>query len=161
MKYRFYIATLVILMGFGWAFESESTEEFAQVENLQCTVCHDKPGSVLLTSKGVYYELMTTLQGYDRIHEVFGDCTTCHVNKPGNTDMTPAGERFKALVGDMHGLREFLKQEHPVFMQYEPLEEKEVLEPQGEPEEPDMVEDETVEDETVEDDSTEGMKSSH
>lgn len=157
MKYRFYIAALVVLMGLVGVFKAEGTEEFGQVENLQCTVCHDKPGSVLLTSKGVYYQLMNTMEGYDRIHQVFGDCTTCHVKKPGNTTMTPAGKRFKTLVGDMHGLREFLKQEHPAFMKEVPVDEKEVFEPQGEPVDPEDPE----EPETVEDDSIEGMKSSH
>ena len=42
-----------------------------------------------------------------------GECTTCHVKKPGSAKLTKAGKAFQSLVGDMSGLKVYLQEEHP------------------------------------------------
>ena len=76
--------------------------------------CHDKPGSKLLTDEGKYYELMGTLDGFDDVTQVFGECTTCHVKKPGSAKLTQTGRLFQRLIDDMSGLRTYLQEQHPV-----------------------------------------------
>jgi len=73
-----------------------ATPEMAKWEGLKCTVCHDKAGSKLLTSKGMYYELKKTLAGYNQLIEEYKKCTTCHSQEPGNKTLTPEGEEMKA-----------------------------------------------------------------
>lgn len=89
------------------------SEKFAKQEGLACTVCHDKPGSKLLTDKGKYYESMHTLAGFDDLEATFGACTSCHVAKPGSKKLTPQGKKFLDLVRDMDGLKDWMKQNHP------------------------------------------------
>jgi formate-dependent nitrite reductase cytochrome c552 subunit len=93
-----------------------ATEAYAKKENLTCTACHDKPGSKLLTDKGKYYELMHTLSGFDDVKAAFGQCTTCHVRKPGSKRLTATGRNYKKLIHDMKGLRDFLNSMHPRLM---------------------------------------------
>ena len=64
-------------------------------EGLSCTVCHDKPGSKLLTDQGKYYETMRTLAGFDELKATFGACTSCHVTKPGSKKLTAKGKEFQ------------------------------------------------------------------
>jgi cytochrome c553 len=90
-----------------------ASNEIAEREDLVCTTCHDKPGSKLLTDRGKYYELMRSLDGYDEVTQVFGECTTCHVRKPGSVKLTQTGRLFQRLVDDMAGLRIYLKEQHP------------------------------------------------
>jgi hypothetical protein len=90
------------------------TEELARKENLQCTSCHDKPGSKLLTDKGKYYETMRSLGGYEELKATFGACTQCHDRKPGSKRLTKQGRQFLDLVRDMEGLRDWMQQHHPV-----------------------------------------------
>jgi hypothetical protein len=91
----------------------QASNAIAHSEGLTCTVCHDKPGSKLLTDRGKYYEAVGTLDGYDRVHYAFGSCTSCHVRKPGSTKLTRTGQEFAAVVHDMRGLKQFLDQHHP------------------------------------------------
>ena len=90
-----------------------ATPETGETTELDCTVCHDKPGSKLLTDEGKYYEVMGSLDGFDGVVSVFGECTSCHVKKPGSLKLTQNGRRFKRLVGDMEGVKEFIGEEHP------------------------------------------------
>jgi cytochrome c553 len=90
-----------------------ASNEIAEREDLVCTTCHDKPGSKLLTDQGKYYELMRSLDGYDEVTQVFGECTTCHVRKPGSVKLTQTGRLFQRLVDDMAGLRTYLREQHP------------------------------------------------
>ena len=96
-----------------WGGRSYASNQIARSEGLACTVCHDKPGSKLLTDRGKYYELMRSLDGYREINAVFGNCTGCHVKKPGSKQLTRTGQQFAAVVHDMPGLRLFLSQHHP------------------------------------------------
>lgn len=86
----------------------------AEQESLTCTVCHDKPGSRLMTDRGKYYEARGTLEGYDDLVALFGQCTTCHDTRPGATDLTETGECFLRVVNDMEGLETWMKVAHPV-----------------------------------------------
>lgn len=92
--------------------QAQASNEIAKRENLQCTVCHDKPGSKLLTAKGLYYQQIGSLKGYDGV-VAFGDCVTCHDRRPGSKKLTPTGRRFLSVVKDMKGLRLWLQQNHP------------------------------------------------
>jgi hypothetical protein len=89
------------------------SDKLAEQEKLACTVCHDKPGSKLLTDKGKYYESARTLAGFDEIQANFGACTTCHVAKPGSKKLTRQGKQFQELVGNMEGLKAWMKEHHP------------------------------------------------
>jgi len=102
-------ATALTIAG-GQAYASN---QIARSEGLACTVCHDKPGSKLLTDPGKYYEQMRSLNGYREVNAVFGSCTGCHVKKPGSKQLTRTGQQFAAVVHDMPGLRIFLAQNHP------------------------------------------------
>jgi hypothetical protein len=92
-----------------------ASNKIAQRENLQCTVCHDKPGSRLLTDRGKYYEVMRTLDGYDEVIAAFSECTACHVSKPGSTKLTERGKQFQLVVQDMQGLRRWVAENHPLL----------------------------------------------
>lgn len=89
-----------------------ASNAIAEKEGLACTICHDKPGSRLLTDRGKYYESFGNLDGYDQI-AAFAECTGCHVRKPGSRKLTSTGKRFAWAVQDMEGLRKWLEQEHP------------------------------------------------
>jgi cytochrome c553 len=108
----------VVVAALAWQGDMAlASNEIAETENLVCTECHDKPGSKLLTDQGKYYELMRTLEGYDEVTEIFGQCTSCHVRKPGSLKLTPMGRRFAGLVDDMDGLRDLLNKEHPTSIE--------------------------------------------
>lgn len=102
-------AVLVSLAG----LPAGASNKIAAEEGLQCTVCHDKPGSKLLTDRGKYYEEMRSLDGYDEVVAAFSECTACHVNKPGSKKLTQRGRNFELAVRDMEGLRQWLKESHP------------------------------------------------
>jgi hypothetical protein len=89
-----------------------ASNAIAEKEGLACTVCHDKPGSRLLTDRGKYYETMGSLDGYDQV-TAFAECTGCHVRKPDSQKLTATGKRFAAAVHDMAGLRKWLEENHP------------------------------------------------
>lgn len=89
-----------------------ASNEIATKEGLGCTVCHDKPGSRLLTDRGKYYEAFRNLEGYDQV-TAFAECTSCHVRKPGSHKLTSTGKRFAEAVHDMAGLRKWLEENHP------------------------------------------------
>ncbi|MCB1033896.1 MAG: hypothetical protein KDD47_08700 [Acidobacteria bacterium] len=91
-----------------------ATPEIAESLDMNCTACHDKPGSKLLTDQGKYFETMGTLNGYDDIVSAFGKCTNCHVRKPGSTKLTRQGKVLARAVGDMEELREWVRAQHPV-----------------------------------------------
>lgn len=90
-----------------------ATEAMAKQEKVACTVCHDKPGSKLLTDRGKYYELMTTFQGYEEIQATYGSCTACHVSKPGSHELTERGRQLQSALADMQGLRAEVMKQHP------------------------------------------------
>ena len=90
-----------------------ASDAIAQQTKLNCTACHDKPGSKLLTDKGKYYELMGNLDGFEQLERTFQSCTACHVARPGSTKLTAQGRKFADLVEDMRGLRDYLAEQHP------------------------------------------------
>ena len=90
-----------------------ATEELARTEDLTCTVCHDKPGSKLLTDRGKYYELMRSMDGFAELETSFGQCTFCHRRKPGSKKLTRAGKGFATILGGMEGLIEWVQERHP------------------------------------------------
>lgn len=92
---------------------ASGTEKIGKQENLSCTVCHDKPGSKLLTDQGKYYETMRTLAGFEDLKATFGACTSCHVTKPGSKKLTAKGKEFAEMVKDMEGLGTWMKEHHP------------------------------------------------
>jgi len=92
---------------------ASGTEALGKSEGLECTACHDKPGSKLLTDQGKYYETLRTLDGYAELKSTFGKCTNCHVAKPGSKKLTKEGKRFQEMVKDMAGLGEWMKEHHP------------------------------------------------
>jgi hypothetical protein len=96
--------------------EAGASEELAVKTGEVCTVCHDKPGSKLLTDKGKYYEVMDTFEGYDDVLAIFGECTHCHVRKPGSQKLTRAGKKFSEAIEDLEAFREFLEVNHPTTL---------------------------------------------
>lgn len=72
-----------------------ATEELGKTEGIKCKVCHDKPGSRLLTDKGKYFEYKRTFEGYDQLLRKFKKCTLCHVQEPGNPKLTHSGLELK------------------------------------------------------------------
>lgn len=92
---------------------ASGTEALAKQEKLECTACHEKPGSKLLTDEGKYYETMRTLAGFEELKATFGACTKCHVRKPGSKKLTAEGKKFQGMVEDMEGLGAWMKEHHP------------------------------------------------
>jgi hypothetical protein len=90
-----------------------ATKAIGNQEGMECTSCHDKPGSKLMTDQGKYYELMGSLDGYDQLETDFGKCTTCHVRKPGSDKLTKTGKKYQSLTEDMDGLKDWLMEPHP------------------------------------------------
>jgi hypothetical protein len=122
---RFWIfgLSLTTAMALSWTAgggQARASNQIAQKEGLACTVCHDKPGSKLLTDRGKYYEEMHTLNGYDDVVVAFSKCTSCHEKKPGSKLLTERGERYKWVVNDMEGLRQWLRENHPVVRREPP-----------------------------------------
>lgn len=113
IRYRI-IARCIVASGLLLAGISvDATEEFTKVEEVSCTVCHDKPGSKLLTDKGKYWEEMRSFEGYEEIVGAFQQCTSCHVRKPGAKKLTPFGRRISRVVDEMEDLKEWLQTGHP------------------------------------------------
>lgn len=109
---------LTVVMVLSWAAgggQAQASNKIAGKEGLACTVCHDKPGSKLLTDRGKYYEEMRTLDGYDEVVVAFSQCTSCHVKKPGSKELTERGQRYAWMVNDMEGLRQWLRENHPLL----------------------------------------------
>jgi hypothetical protein len=109
---------LTVAMALAWALgdgQAQASNRIAKRESLECTVCHDKPGSKLLTDRGKYYEEMRTLDGYDDVVVAFSQCTTCHVRKPGSEALTERGQRYAWVAHDMEGLRQWLRENHPLL----------------------------------------------
>jgi hypothetical protein len=104
---------LAAAIGLLAAAPAAATPQLAKAEGLACTVCHDKPGSKLLTDKGKYYEVMATLDGYDAIEGTFGACTTCHVKRPGSKKLTRQGRRISLVIRDMGELKAWVMEHHP------------------------------------------------
>lgn len=90
-----------------------ASEKIGRETGKDCVACHDKPGSKLLTDRGKYFEAMHTLDGYDQVKASFGQCTSCHVRKPGSKKLTRKGQQMASMVKDMAALREWLQQNHP------------------------------------------------
>lgn len=91
---------------------ARASDEIASREGLDCTSCHKKFGK-RLNSRGKYYELKRTVEGYDELIETFGSCTACHVKRPGSDKLTREGRYFERIVKDMKGLEEWLQRYHP------------------------------------------------
>jgi cytochrome c553 len=90
-----------------------ASKRIAELEGQQCTVCHARPGSKRLNDRGIYYEKMRTLDGYDEVIAAFSECTACHVNKAGSKKLTDRGRTFAFAVRDMEGLKQWLRESHP------------------------------------------------
>jgi hypothetical protein len=109
---------LTVAMALSWALgggQAQASNKIAKKESLECTVCHDKPGSKLLTDRGKYYEEMRTLDGYNDVVVAFSQCTSCHVKKPGSQELTERGQQYAFVVHDMEGLRQWLRENHPLL----------------------------------------------
>jgi formate-dependent nitrite reductase cytochrome c552 subunit len=106
------LTALLFVLVFGGP-EARASNAIAQKQGLNCTVCHDKPGSKLLTDRGKYYEALGSLEGYDSV-VTFAACTDCHTRKPGSHKLTRTGKRFADVVHDMEGLRAWLQKNHPM-----------------------------------------------
>lgn len=104
------VAVALVLAGSSWVM---ATPDLAKQNDLKCTVCHDKAGSKLLTDRGIYFEAMGSLDGYDSLRDEFGKCTSCHVRKPGSQKLTKEGQKFADVVDTMAELQEWLNQRHP------------------------------------------------
>jgi len=119
MKRLWYFAlALTVAMALSWALgggQAQASNKIAKKESLQCTVCHDKPGSKLLTDRGKYYEEMRTLDGYNEVILAFSRCTSCHVKKPGSKELTERGQAYAFVAHDMEGLRQWLRENHPLL----------------------------------------------
>lgn len=101
---------VALLCGTSWLL---ADQEIADKTDQRCTACHDKPGSKLLTDKGLYYESMGTLDGFDSLQGSFGRCTSCHVKKPGSEKLTGEGKKMADLVDNMQELKKWLAENHP------------------------------------------------
>jgi hypothetical protein len=115
MKSARIIAGLLAVLGLLYLLsgpQAQASNDIAKKTGQQCSVCHDKPGSRRLTNKGLYFQQLGTLDGYDQV-VAFGECVTCHDRRPGSKKLTPTGRRFLSVVKDMKGLRSWLEQNHP------------------------------------------------
>ncbi len=121
-RIKYPLLWILAVIGFGAVItlappaEVGATQELAAKTGEVCTVCHDKPGSKLLTDKGKYYEATGAFEGFDDVLAIFGECTYCHVKKPGSTKLTPAGRKFSEAIEDMEAFQEFLKANHPTTL---------------------------------------------
>lgn len=104
---------VLALAAFAAASTAVASEKIGRDTGKDCVACHDKPGSKLLTDRGKYFEAMHTLDGYDQVKASFGQCTSCHVRKPGSKKLTKKGQQMASMVKDMAALREWLQQNHP------------------------------------------------
>lgn len=104
--------TLVLALALA-AGPATASNAIAKQEGVACTTCHDKPGSRLLTDRGKYYELMGEFDGFDAIRASFGQCTSCHVRKPGSLKLTKQGRSIYSVMHDMEGLRAWVTANHP------------------------------------------------
>ncbi len=107
------VVVIVGALGLSMMPTASASNAIAKQEGIACTSCHDKPGSKLLTDRGKYYELMSSLDGYDEITAAFSECTTCHVRKPGSVKLTKKGRQFQWMLTDMEGLRALVLGHHP------------------------------------------------
>mgnify|MGYP003702275051 FL=1 len=110
-KFALYAFAVAMACGGSQLPASEAIAE--EQGKMKCTACHDKAGSKLLTDQGKFYETMGTVDGYADLKGTFGRCTTCHVNKPGSTQLTKKGKKLSSVIADMDELREWLSKEHP------------------------------------------------
>jgi hypothetical protein len=92
--------------------DAPAKPSYGQKEKLDCTVCHVEKNSKKLTDKGLYYQALHTLDGYDRLLDNFGKCTFCHVDRAGSKKFTKEGKKFRDVVKDMSGVFEWLKAGH-------------------------------------------------
>jgi len=97
-------AAVLILVILTVAPPAAANKQIAAAEGMSCTACHDKPGSIRLTNRGKFYELMGSFDAYDELSEKFGTCTTCHKRRPGSTKLTAEGKKFRELHGGMKAL---------------------------------------------------------
>lgn len=119
---RFILVAALVLLGLAWSLNpAQATRELAKREDLACTVCHDKPGSKLLTDRGKYYEVMGTLNGYGQVIADFGACTTCHESKPGSKKLTRLGRDFSRITKNMEELRRWIRLQHPQLPEAAPV----------------------------------------
>jgi hypothetical protein len=114
--------TVALLCGTSWVL---ADEKIAKQTDQRCTVCHDKPGSKLLTDKGLYFETTGSLEGFDELATSFGKCTSCHVRKPGSTKLTGEGKKMAELVDSMSELKEWVEEKHPAPAEKEAEKEEE------------------------------------
>lgn len=110
---RLVFAALIAAVALSWATGAWSSPALGKQMSLTCTICHDKPGSRLLTDRGKYFEVMRTLDGYDDVIADFGACTSCHVKKPGSHKLTRQGQELARVIRNMKDLAEWMKVRHP------------------------------------------------
>jgi hypothetical protein len=101
---------LLVLIATGMATGSE---EIAEQQELECTVCHGDNEGSLLTDQGRYFQYLGTLEGFEQVIEKFGHCSYCHVREAESVELTREGFRFRWMMEDMEGLKDWLEENHP------------------------------------------------
>ena len=92
---------------------SWASEETAELEGLECQVCHADEGTELLTDQGRYFQYLGSLDGFDEVTKRFGSCIYCHVQEADSVKLTREGQRFYWMMEDMQGLKAWLEENHP------------------------------------------------
>lgn len=105
------VLVVLALCGGSWL---TANEMLGEQEGLKCTACHDKAGSKRMTDEGKYFEVMGTMEGYDKLMESFGKCTSCHVRKPGSMKLTRRGRQFQSSIEGMADFKAWLIEGHPM-----------------------------------------------
>ena len=104
------------------AAPTAASNTIAKETGQACTVCHDKPGSRLLTSEGKFFEVTRSLDGYEEFTASYGSCTNCHLRKPGSQKLTKEGRLMLDLGKDMEALKKWVLEMHPAETEGKPVE---------------------------------------
>jgi hypothetical protein len=109
------IPITVVALALTAGFPAAGSEEIAEQQSLECQVCHaDVEADIqTLTDRGLYFQFVRTLDGYEQVLEKFQSCTYCHADRAGSQHLTSEGYRFRWMMEDMAGLRAWLEEHHP------------------------------------------------
>ena len=110
-----FLATTLALAAAGMPAPASGSEKIGEQEGLECQVCHAnvEAAAETLTDRGLYYQYLRTLEGYEQLLQRFENCTYCHADGAGSKGLTPDGYRFRWMMEDMVGLRAWLEEHHP------------------------------------------------
>ena len=115
MKTRIGLVALPILLTIAGSTAVLATEEISEQEEIECQVCHSdvEHDAAALTDRGLFYQTVDTMDGYDQVLERFESCTYCHSERAGNKSMTSEGHRFRWMMQNMAGLTAWLEENYP------------------------------------------------